>query len=368
MDRAISVFDANALDDVANQEWFRTGFTALREAAPDRAISVFDANAPNDVANQEWFRTGLTALRKAAAASAAAAAAAAAVAAAAVPAVVAPVVPAVAAAAVPAAAAAAAMPVVAAVKIEAAAAHPNMQQSLDEKFKVIVNGKPFVVTRRALERTHFFDEQCRRGGIIGSITVLGRDNDLFKHVAQYLEDDTLPAQLYNADAEWWEQLRAEFEYFEVELPKTTTHELLAIGGMDTSNEPLNTCERYEAATHAWTAGAPMHNARVDSGACLIGNNVYVAGGDDDSDDGTVERFDLNMQQWSAEMPQLNPPRSGHDLCAVGGKVFAFGGQLSTRRSLKDMDSYCPTNALWTVKEPMLNPRRYFASCVHDDKI
>jgi hypothetical protein len=224
----------------------------------DFAISAFHVGVPLHIRSQTWFNDRLAALRKDAADLVAAVMAAA------------------------AAAAAAASAAVPAVKAEAAAAHTpplvagdaKIEQSPDEIAKVIVNGKTFEVTRRALERTHFFDEQCRRGGIIGSITVLSRDNGLFKHVTQYLEDDTLPACLSNDDAQWWEDLRAEFEYFEVELPKTISHKLLAMGGM------LDELQRYAGAAQR-RAGLRRHREQIKKGK--IGSKLADVENEADTD-------------------------------------------------------------------------------------
>jgi N-acetylneuraminic acid mutarotase len=155
----------------------------------------------------------------------------------------------------------------------------------------------------------------------------------------------------------------------------TTHEILAIGGTHHFGDcpMLKTCERYNATTKRWTAEAPLKRAHTAHGACILDGHVCVAGGVDPSSSSTnyVEYLDGNGWEY-VESDTTMRARSGHSLCAVGGKMYAFGGYCEqTGNTLSTMDRYCDELkklTKGTKGTKMLKPRQSFATCVHGGMI
>ena len=86
--------------------------------------------------------------------------------------------------------------------------------------------------------------------------------------------------------------------------------LYAVGG---ANDYLNfsSVERYDPASNAWEAVAPMTVERYAPGIAVLEGKLYAVGGVSDDDDGpidTVERYDPAADVWEAVAPPLATAR------------------------------------------------------------
>ena len=82
--------------------------------------------------------------------------------------------------------------------------------------------------------------------------------------------------------------------------------LYAVGGQDDYNV-LSSVERYDPVTNAWEVVAPMAEARYKHAVAALDGKLYAVGGsdDDEDDDGalsSVERYDPASNAWEAVAP------------------------------------------------------------------
>ncbi|XP_019636329.1 PREDICTED: kelch-like protein 26 [Branchiostoma belcheri] len=95
--------------------------------------------------------------------------------------------------------------------------------------------------------------------------------------------------------------------------------ILAIGGRARDNS-FNQVERYDVTTDAWTTLAPIPLPRSLMGTVIIGNKVYVLGGQDpdrEKDDPTdsVQSYDVDRNEWKM-VSRLPHTLSGLAACAI----------------------------------------------------
>lgn len=123
----------------------------------------------------------------------------------------------------------------------------------------------------------------------------------------------------------------------------------------------------------WRTLAPLNLARQETGAAMIGNTVYVAGGLVPGPIGsltnTVEAYDLGTNTWSfvASMPAgLHHPA----LAACGGKLYVAGGYTGWI-GFGPEDTlwiYEPASDTWTAGASLPDGRGAAWTVEHDGKL
>ena len=85
-------------------------------------------------------------------------------------------------------------------------------------------------------------------------------------------------------------------------------------------------ERYDLATKAWEAVAPMVEARAVAGVSVLDGKLYAVGGCDVDERllSSVERYDLATKEWEAVAPMATE-RQAHGVAVLNGKLYAVGG-------------------------------------------
>ena len=110
---------------------------------------------------------------------------------------------------------------------------------------------------------------------------------------------------------------------------------------------------YDPATDRWSQGAPMPTSREHVAAVAVGSTIYVAGGrpywDGQSIGGgnvrAMEAYSPEANSWR-RLYRMEVGRSGHGLAAVGGKIYAFGGELLGNGSIyASVEEYDPATDL-----------------------
>jgi len=101
--------------------------------------------------------------------------------------------------------------------------------------------------------------------------------------------------------------------------------IVAIGGRGTQS--VDAVERYDAATNAWTAMAPLPAARGGLAAAVLGDQVHVFGGEG-VDPPKIFRdhdvLDLATGEWSVGAP-MERGRHGLGIGAIDGRIYLVGG-------------------------------------------
>ncbi|MFC7614964.1 Kelch repeat-containing protein [Actinokineospora soli] len=115
------------------------------------------------------------------------------------------------------------------------------------------------------------------------------------------------------------------------------------GGYDADRAPMTGAYRLDGDT--WTPLAPLPSARAAGTAVAVGATVYVAGGI--GPDGLADRmlvYDTEADRWS-DVPGPPTPREHLAGVALDGRVHTIGGRVGA--NLGDHEVYDPATAAWS---------------------
>ena len=157
-----------------------------------------------------------------------------------------------------------------------------------------------------------------------------------------------------------------------------------IFGFDASNTV------YDPTTNKWTELKPMDVSRARFGAAALDGKIYVVGGAYDMGTysgappaaaylATGEVYDPSSDKWTpiAECYHglILCRRGGHSVVALGGKIYAIGGQQSppawpggSHDALKKCDVYDPITDSWAPIGDMNHGRVFFGCGVCGGRI
>jgi hypothetical protein len=107
-------------------------------------------------------------------------------------------------------------------------------------------------------------------------------------------------------------------------------EVYVTGGMNEDDENLQSIEKYSPSNGVWSTVAPMPEPRSQHASVFVDAVMYVLGGIIDEDDASsvtasVLKFDSLQGNWNtlAPMPEL---RCHFGACVVGRDIYVFGGE------------------------------------------
>ncbi|MCB9135601.1 MAG: hypothetical protein H6636_09250 [Anaerolineales bacterium] len=150
---------------------------------------------------------------------------------------------------------------------------------------------------------------------------------------------------------------------------TTVYEnqVYLIGGESTEGVTAS-AERYTPETNEWETLPPKPNAVTDVQAAVLGGQIYVPGGREDSGKITdvLEIFDPEKKQWTTG-PTLPIKISAYALVAFEGKLYLFGGWDGTQYSDK-VYVYSPDLEQWSQHGTLPSPRAFLSAVVAGNKI
>ncbi|CAK8683097.1 unnamed protein product [Clavelina lepadiformis] len=107
----------------------------------------------------------------------------------------------------------------------------------------------------------------------------------------------------------------------------------------------------------WEEVAPMSIKRLVMGAAVLDGTIFVVGGT--NDDGSGEYYSPTFNKWTM-MPSMKQRRYGHSLVACEGSLYSIGG-FGNGVHLKSVERYKPSDDVWNYVAPMTTPRKWFAS-------
>src|SRR6218665_3261939 len=98
-----------------------------------------------------------------------------------------------------------------------------------------------------------------------------------------------------------------------------------IGGQNERSGPLADVTRFEPRSKLWIPCSPMSTPRIDFGAAIHNNNLYVAGGETVSSQilSSAEKFDIYTDTWSP-LPSMNTRRKAIGSTTVFEKFYVCG--------------------------------------------
>ncbi|KAJ8350930.1 hypothetical protein SKAU_G00260600 [Synaphobranchus kaupii] len=153
--------------------------------------------------------------------------------------------------------------------------------------------------------------------------------------------------------------------------RSVSSHLLVLGGVMRQQLLVSRELRlYEEETQAWRALQPMETPRYQHGVALIGNFLYIVGGQSNYDTkgktavDSVYRYDPRFDRW-LQVASLNEKRTFFHLSALKEKLYAVGGR-NTSGEIDTVECYNLSKNEWTFVAPMTEPHYGHAGTVHGD--
>ena len=162
--------------------------------------------------------------------------------------------------------------------------------------------------------------------------------------------------------------------------------IYAIGGATTvegSKDPyftfmgparvLNDNHVYDPATNKWESRTPMAVPRNHAFAGVVNGKIYVIGGRTGhgfilsaTNTDVVEEYNPVNDSWSVPKERMPTPRSGGASGSDGRRIYAAGGEVTTKDlvgAYKSVEAYDPLTNSWMTLPSMPMPRHGIAGGV-----
>jgi len=136
-----------------------------------------------------------------------------------------------------------------------------------------------------------------------------------------------------------------------------------MGGFNAAGASLNIVYVFDGTS--WSVGPRLPLPLDHPSAATLDDRVYIAGGHSNGRD-SARVFRLDEDRWS-ELAPMHFARGGHALIALGGKLYAIGGNTS-RGNVAIGESFDPKTNAWHVTSPMPVPRNHVAGFVIGDAV
>jgi len=141
---------------------------------------------------------------------------------------------------------------------------------------------------------------------------------------------------------------------------------------------LSTVAVYDTRTNTWHKAADMPTPRIAAQAAVVSGDIYVLGGYNEIKvrgekyKKIVEVYHTRTDTWMRQ-PDMPTRRSNFEVSAVGGKIYAIGGevfnkQLGMRVSTDIVEAYDPVTERWRKRVNMPTKRHRFDTPVVNGKI
>ncbi len=138
--------------------------------------------------------------------------------------------------------------------------------------------------------------------------------------------------------------------------------IYALGGRDTNDLPLRSCERYCSQLNEWSTVADMNCDRDYASAAVINGCIYVAGGLDRKKYlNSVSKYCPETDTWR-EVAPMTTQRTDFALTPFAGRLWAIGGEGGDNRPLRSCESYDPVTDTWR-EEAKMKERRWLHSAI-----
>jgi N-acetylneuraminic acid mutarotase len=140
---------------------------------------------------------------------------------------------------------------------------------------------------------------------------------------------------------------------------------------------VGTVEEYDIAGNTWRPRAVMPTPRNHHGVAAVGGKIYAIGGrvssifiTTGSNIDVVEAYDPATDSWSRPLKRMPKPRSGGATGVYNGRIYYVGGETQDADMLaafRSVEAYDPATNQWHILPPMLNPRHGHAGEVLGDR-
>jgi N-acetylneuraminic acid mutarotase len=147
-------------------------------------------------------------------------------------------------------------------------------------------------------------------------------------------------------------------------------EIYVIGGIDAQENRVGAVDVYEPNTDSWSSAAPLNTPRGWLVAAAVGGRIYAIGGNNGSTKlGTVEAYNPATNTW-VELAPMPTPRDDAAVGVWDGKIYVIGGWDNGNVGALDIvEVYDPVTDTWdTGYEAMPGPLAMASSAVIGNEI
>jgi N-acetylneuraminic acid mutarotase len=130
------------------------------------------------------------------------------------------------------------------------------------------------------------------------------------------------------------------------------------GGYRLDRSSANTVEVYDPAADLWSLASPMPQGLNHAAAVAVGDRLYVLGGDDGRGAvATTYEYDPRSNSWAVRAP-MPTARSAPMAAVIAGRIYVAGGAPASAGRV--LETYDPVTDRWTPLSPMPTPRNHVA--------
>eukprot|EP00808_Paulinella_micropora_P003804 g19978.t1 len=130
--------------------------------------------------------------------------------------------------------------------------------------------------------------------------------------------------------------------------------LYVLGGEDAHGSNLASVEKYIPHTGSWSLVAPMLTARLELAACVLDGYIYAIGGVNEKVLATAERYNSTSDRWET-VASMHTARKSCACAVSAGKVVVVGG-FDGDCYLKSAERYDASRNQWEELAAMHKPR------------
>jgi N-acetylneuraminic acid mutarotase len=142
-----------------------------------------------------------------------------------------------------------------------------------------------------------------------------------------------------------------------------------MGGDDSDERLTNAVRVYDSATDSWSVSAPLPIPLDHAGSAIHNGNIYVVGGfvEGRKPTDSLLIYDPITNTWRNGKP-LPEPRGALTAEFINGTLYALGGVDTTHSPVSTNEAYDPSTNTWTEKAAMPTARHHHTSAVVEDKL
>lgn len=204
-----------------------------------------------------------------------------------------------------------------------------------------------------------YGKQEGQGGMVnGKLYLLGGYDNEYRGVQR--------SDVYTVSSNSWSQIAPVPEKLNHAAYVQDGDTLYLLGGFVGDNPTNNSTAnvwKYRISQNSWSAGVPLPDSRGASVAVKYGRNIHFVGGVfrangiyDDKADHYV--FNLDSQQWS-RAADLPTPRNHPGATVIGNKMYVIGGQVGHKEetgNIGTVEAYDFKTNTWESLPDMPSPR------------
>jgi N-acetylneuraminic acid mutarotase len=144
--------------------------------------------------------------------------------------------------------------------------------------------------------------------------------------------------------------------------------IYVIGGIDAGGARRADVNVYTPGTDSWSTAAPMLMPRAWLVVAAVGGKIYAIGGNNGIEKlNSVEEYDPATDTW-VDVAPMPTARDDAVVGVVDGKIYVIGGWLGGTAPLDAVEVYDPATDTWSTASKMPVALAMASSAVVDDRI